>query len=154
VPWFTKLAAQLAYPESMHANPATHSDMIAMANAERRSAPRYAIADLDLEFRLKGRWRRSGAIVLDFNRFGLAMQTDTPQRLNQYLFLQLRHRELSVSGVVGVVHNCVQQADGYRCGIQFRPDLKFQSQAERVKKYLRELEARLAFTDAPPTETG
>lgn len=111
---------------------------------DRRSISRIAISELAAIYRPQGSFRRNRVPVIDFNRFGLALHTPAPLALNQTLYLWFEGAAPAGTGrVVGVVHNCVSQDAGFRCGIRFRTDSRLQQQPERTRQLLIELEKRL-----------
>ena len=110
---------------------------------DRRSEPRFSSDVLSARVRLKGQLSRVSVEVLDFNRLGLAIQIDRPLPKEQLVFLSLDDGRTSLPRIVGIVHNCMPQAPGYRCGIRFRTQSKLQFDREQVEAYLVELEALL-----------
>ena len=54
-----------------------------------------------------------------------------------------------MDNVIGVVHNCIGIADGYRCGIQFRTCSDLQLDQEITEQDLCELEARFEMLGQP-----
>ncbi|MGE0622546.1 MAG: PilZ domain-containing protein [Pseudomonadales bacterium] len=117
------------HPESLH---------------DRRSEPRYRGLRLCAQLRLKGQLSRSAVEVLDFNRYGLAVRSERPLPKDQIVFLSLDDGEQVLDRVIGIVHNCLVQEGGYRCGIRFRTQSSLQFDRELVEMRLRSLERALA----------
>lgn len=86
------------------------------------------------------------AEVLDFNRHGLAVELDRPLPKDQLVFLSLGHGQISLPRVIGVVHNCLAQSTGYRCGILFRTQSEHQFDRQQVEAALARMEHQLAGT--------
>ena len=122
------------------------------ANSERRTLPRFAGQHLKVGLRQRGRLTRTPATVLDFNRFGIAVLIREPLAKEKQVFLTLRCGDLHLDNVIGVVHNCIVQEDGYRCGIQFRTRSDLQFDKDLVENALMHLEAGIGFgtDDAEP----
>jgi hypothetical protein len=111
---------------------------------ERRSHPRFPTAALSVRIRPRGQFNQFVAEVLDFNRHGLAARLDRPLAKDQLVFLTLDDGEIIIERVIGVVHNCLNQDTGYRCGIRFRTQSSMQFDRGLVEACLARLEARLA----------
>ena len=114
---------------------------------DRRSQPRFRSDLLVAHVRIKGQFNRVPVEVLDFNRHGLAVRIEQPLPKDQLVFLTLDTDEISVSRVIGVVHNCLPSSSGYRCGIRFRTQSGLQFDREKVELQLAGLEQRLATGD-------
>lgn len=110
------------------------------ADSERRSHPRYAAASIDISLRPRGALSRISAELLDFNRHGVAVRFDRPMAKDKMVFLSLHCADLHLDQVVGVVHNCFAQSDGFRCGIRFRTQSALQFDREQVESALLDLE--------------
>lgn len=82
--------------------------------------------------------------VLDFNRHGVAIELDRPLPKHQLVFVSLDHGEISLPRVIGVVHNCLCRASGYRCGILFRTQSDLQFDKVQVESELARMERQLA----------
>lgn len=127
------------------------------ANPDRRTLPRFAGQHLEVGLRQRGRLTRTRATVLDFNRFGIAVLLREPLEKEKQIFLTLRCGAVSLDNVIGVVHNCISQRDGYRCGIQFRTRSDLQFDKEMVESALLQLESGIGYgeedgaTPAPRT---
>ncbi|MCZ6642692.1 MAG: PilZ domain-containing protein [Gammaproteobacteria bacterium] len=119
---------------------------------DRRTFPRFTGADLKIGLRRRGRLGRVPGRVLDFNRFGVAVQIAQRLAEDEEVFVTLRHAEARVDNVVGVVHTCSAQEDGFRCGIQFRIQSKLQFDREQVEAALLSLER--GFTGSAPSPDG
>jgi len=111
---------------------------------DRRSRPRFVGSSFRADLRLKGQFGRVAAEVLDFNRHGLAVAVDRPLSKDQLVFLKLSDGHAHIARVVGVVHNCLNQPDGYRCGIRFRTQSSHQFDRFDVEADLEAMEMRLA----------
>lgn len=90
------------------------------ALAERRSKPRYPTDGLLVCVRKKGRLSHLEGLAQDFNRHGLALMMDQPLPKDATVYVSLTCRDIRLDNVIGIVHNCIGLANGYRCGIQFR----------------------------------
>ena len=111
---------------------------------DRRSQPRYRGLRVCAQLRLKGQLSRMPVEVLDFNRHGLAVRSDRPLPKEQIVFLSIDDGEVFLDRVIGIVHNCLVQDDGFRCGIRFRTQSSLQFDRELVESRLRALERALA----------
>ena len=108
---------------------------------ERRALPRYRPVDLNVELRLSGRLARVAVEAVDFNRFGIAILVDAPIAKDKKIFLSLKHDQLVLENVVGVVHNCIAKDGRFRCGIQFRTRSEMQFDQDWVERVLLDLES-------------
>ena len=115
------------------------------ANSDRRTFPRFNGRDLEVGLRQRGRLSRIPVTVLDFNRFGIAVLMREPLPKEKQIFLTLKCGELHLDNIIGVVHNCIGQHDGYRCGIQFRTRSDLQFDKDQVETALLLLEAGISF---------
>ena len=122
------------------------ADALQDQNPDRRSQPRFAPEALSAFLRLKGELSRTTVTVLDFNRHGVAVQSDRPLPKEAHVFLCLDDGHTQLERVIGVVHNCLTLDGGYRCGIRFRTQSELQFDREAVEARLQELESR--FSDA------
>ena len=145
----TLSSVQLTYPGNMQVHRGSVSAEV-KAPVDRRLAARIAIPELLVTCRPQGRFRRFKVPVIDFNRFGLAMQVSAPLSLDQYVHLWLDQTRDRPMRLLGVVHNCVSHAAGYRCGVRFRNDLRPQHNPERIERELIALEMALAGMDPQP----
>ena len=107
---------------------------------ERRALPRYRPEGLHVELRLTGRLARSQVEPVDFNRFGIAILVDEPIAKDKKIFLSLKHGQLVLENVVGIVHNCIAKDGQFRCGIQFRTRSEMQLDQDWVERVLLDLE--------------
>ncbi|MEM9620401.1 MAG: PilZ domain-containing protein [Pseudomonadota bacterium] len=118
--------------------------MADFALAERRSKPRIPTESLVVSVRRKGRINRLVGLAINFNRYGVAIVLDQPLNKDSTVYLALSHGDTHVDELIGVVHNCISQDQGYRCGIQFRTQSPMQFDREMVESRLRQLEARFS----------
>ena len=120
------------------------------APSDRRTLPRFTGDDLQIALRQRGRLSRTTASVLDFNRFGIAVLIREPLPKEKQIFLSLRCGEVHLDNVIGVVHNCIPQQDGFRCGIQFRTRSELQFDKDLVENVLLDLELAFGYGDIDP----
>jgi hypothetical protein len=113
---------------------------------ERRIHPRFDGREMRATVRQRGRIARSESTVVDFNRFGIALLTRRRLPKNKPIFLNLECHGIRLDNVVGVVHNCIDQAGEYRCGIQFRTRSELQLDQRQVEEALLRLELELIAT--------
>lgn len=111
---------------------------------DRRDRLRFDGSRMHVALRPRGRLGVVTAQAVDFNRHGIAVQTDAPLDKDRVVFLNLRCDQVRLDNVVGVIHNCVQRGPGFRCGIRFRPTSELQHDRTEVQAMLVELEAALA----------
>lgn len=116
--------------------------MAKLAVAERRSKQRFSSQGLLVGVRRKGRLHRLDASAQDFNRHGVAILLDQPLPKDTTVYLSLACGDLAIDQLIGVVHNCISQRNGFRCGIQFRTQSSLQFDQNNVECTLRQLEAR------------
>ena len=90
------------------------------ALAERRTTTRFAPNGMIVSVRRKGRLGHLQGPAHDFNRHGLALILDQPLPKDATVYVGLHAGETKLDNIIGVVHNCIALASGYRCGIQFR----------------------------------
>lgn len=109
----------------------------------RRRTLRLDGARLAVAVRPRGRLGAISAQAVDFNRHGIAVHTEQPLAKDRTLFLSLCCGELRLDNLVGVVHNCVRQGDGYRSGIRFRLASELQRDRLEVEAILAGLENEL-----------
>ena len=62
--------------------------------------------------------------------------------------------ETSVDNIIGVVHNCIAQQDGFRCGIQFRTRSELQFDKDLVENVLFDLELAFGYGEAEQAPTA
>lgn len=110
---------------------------------DRRTMRRTDSRSLTVDVKVLGRLTGVVASPVDFNRFGIAIACDKPLPKDQRLLLTLRHQDVVVPALVGVVHCCRATGDVYRCGIRFRPTAPEQFDRLQTTKALQRLEAAL-----------
>jgi hypothetical protein len=113
------------------------------ANEDRRRQPRFDGSGFRAEVRIKGQFSRMPGEVLDFNRHGVAIELDRPLPKDQLVFVSLDHGDISLPRVIGVVHNCLCRASGYRCGILFRTQSDLQFDKVQVESALAQMEGQV-----------
>jgi hypothetical protein len=118
-------------------------------NQDRRTLQRFADQELEVDLRQRGRLSRTLVRVLDFNRFGIAVLVAEPLAKEKQIFLTLSYGELRLDNVIGVVHNCIAQGDGFRCGIQFRTRSDLQFDNDKIEHGLLALETSLGPASQP-----
>ena len=123
------------------------------AFADRRNKTRYPSDGLMVYVRRKGRLGRLEGLAQDFNRHGLAVVLDQPLQKETMVYLNLCSGETKLEQIIGVVHNCIGQDGGYRCGIQFRTSSVLQFDQAMVEQELSILEARFRAHIHPPAYT-
>lgn len=116
------------------------------ANRDRRTLPRFT-GNMKVSLRQRGRIARTHSTVVDFNRFGIALLTRDRLEKSKPVFLTLECGGVQLDNVVGVVHNCITQGDGYRCGIRFRTQSTLQFDKNLVERSLHQLELALLDGD-------
>ena len=113
-----------------------------VAYENRRKSPRHEADALQVTIRRKGRLGRLTGMAIDYNRHGLAVLLDQPLSKDATVYLSLSTAQAKVDNVIGVVHNCIGQELGYRCGIQFRTASPLQSDRNAIEEQLTLLEAQ------------
>ena len=91
-------------------------------------------------------------IAVDFNRHGIAIVIDQPLRQAKKIFVSIECGGTALNDIVGVVHNCIVQDQGYRCGIQFRTRSTLQFDADEVEAKLIDLEAEVPSAIVSPRD--
>ena len=114
--------------------------MADIAIAERRKYSRNAVEGLLVSVRRKGRIGKLTGMAVDFNRHGLGLVLDQPLAKDCTVYLSICSVQAKIDNVIGVVHNCVSQDVGYRCGIQFRTASTLQSDKASIEEQLLRLE--------------
>ena len=114
--------------------------MRTIAPEDRRRKPRHDVEGLLVCVRRKGRLAKLIGMAVDFNRFGLAVVTDQPLSRETLVYLSITTPMAKIDNVIGVVHNCISQDTGYRCGIQFRTASPLQDEPSRIEHELTQLE--------------
>lgn len=110
---------------------------------DRRRNPRLDGTPIAVSLRPRGRLSALQAEAVDFNRHGIAVHAHQPLPKDRTIYLGLRCGALRIDNLVGVVHNCVRQGGGYRCGIRFRPSSELQRDRQEVERVLAQLESML-----------
>jgi hypothetical protein len=116
--------------------------MSSIALAERRVAPRFVSDGLLVTIRIKGRFGRLEGLAKDFNRHGVAVVLDQPIPKDKTVYVALQSGSVRLENIIGVVHNCVAESDGFRCGVQFRTTSELQFDRQLVEQELTILETR------------
>ncbi|MEE9253633.1 MAG: PilZ domain-containing protein [Pseudomonadales bacterium] len=111
-----------------------------------RSRPRRYCGVHSIKASYRCRYRRSlqPAVVLDYNRCGMAILTDQCLPDQTQVTISIEYDGIVVKDVVAVVHTCRRVGGLYRCGFQFRPDSTSQLDREDACTALAEMETRLA----------
>ena len=117
-----------------------------IANAERRRKKRFDVDGLIVSVRQKGRLARLIGAAEDFNRHGVALVIDQPLGKDTLVYLSIRSAYAKIDNIIGIVHNCISQKAGYRCGIQFRTHSPLQDDGREIERLLGELEEN--FTES------
>ncbi len=125
--------------------------MRTIAVTDRRATPRSPAEGLLVIVRRKGRLARLQGLAVDFNRHGLGLVLDQPLPKDATVFVSLLGAGHRLDNVIGIVHNCSSQKNGYRCGVQFRTGSQLQEDQGQVERVLAELEGRFAGQDLPAT---
>jgi len=122
-----------------------------MTPPDRRVLKRLPAGEVAVTLRLGYRLGRVPAVVLDFNRHGMAVRTEQPLPSHGTVDLALECRSVRITGVVAVIHNCRVLGDGgYRCGLQFRTDDRTQLDRVHIRQALTRLEETLASLGLEP----
>ena len=111
-----------------------------LPNRDRRELPRIRADGIEVEVRPQGRLVRLQAQAVDFNRYGMAVLTDVPLKLQKTVYISLRCGDLRLDNLAGVVHNCCPQDQSYRSGIQFRIHAELKTDRPLVEALLTNLE--------------
>lgn len=97
--------------------------------------------------RARGRLVGITAQAIDFNRYGIAVHTDSPLDKDRVVYLNLQCGDLRLENLVGVVHNCVRQGSIFRSGIRFRTASELQHDKPHVEAVLSALERMMNSGD-------
>ena len=89
---------------------------------------------------------RLQGIAVDFSRHGVGIVIDQPLPKDALVYLTITGKSQHIDNIVGIVHNCTSQAQGYRCGIQFRTTSALQDDQDFVESGLDLLEAEFKET--------
>ncbi|MFT7654588.1 MAG: hypothetical protein ACI9ON_001155 [Limisphaerales bacterium] len=111
-----------------------------IANAERRRHKRFDVDGIIVSVRRKGRLAHLIGAAQDFNRHGIGLVIDQPLGKDTLVYLSIRSAYAKIDNIIGIVHNCISQEAGYRCGIQFRTHSPLQHDRREIEKLLGELE--------------
>jgi len=117
--------------------------MPSKSHSERREHTRELATGLLVSARRKGRLTRLQGIAVDFSRHGIGILIDQPLPKDATVYLSITGQKQHLDSVVGIVHNCTGQSDGFRCGIQFRTGSELQDEKAKVEARLGELEQEL-----------
>lgn len=120
--------------------------MTAQPPSDRRRSPRIDGARLAVSLRPRGRLNSLQAEAVDFSRHGIAVRTAVALDKDRTVYLSLCCDGMRLDNLVGVVHNCVRQGGGYRCGIRFRPTSELQHDRVEVEALLACLEDAVGGT--------
>jgi len=112
-----------------------------LTNRDRRELPRIRADAIEVEVRPQGRLARMRARAVDFNRYGVAVLTEVPLKLQKTVYITLRCGDLRLDNLVGVVHNCCAQDQSYRSGIRFRIHAELKTDRPLVEAVLTSLES-------------
>ncbi len=93
-----------------------------------------------VSIRRKGRLTRLQGNAVDFSRHGIGILIDQPLPKDTTVYLSITGQNQHLNNVIGIVHNCTSQPDGYRCGIRFRTASELQDDKANVDARLGELE--------------
>ncbi len=110
-------------------------------NRDRRELPRIRTDEIEVDVRPQGRLVRLRAQAVDFNRYGVAVLTDVPLKLQKTVYISLRCGDLRLDNLAGVVHNCCPQEHSYRSGIQFRIHAELKTDRPQVEALLTSLDS-------------
>ena len=115
-----------------------------IARAVRRKNKRFDTDGLIVSVRRKGRIARLIGAAEDFNRHGVGLVIDQPLSKDSLVYLSIRSAYAKIDNIIGIVHNCISQEAGYRCGIQFRTHSPLQDDRREIERLLGELEENFA----------
>ena len=108
---------------------------------DRRGTPRLDGTLIAVTLRPRGRLGTVTAQAVDFNRYGIAVHTESPLDKDRVVYLNLQCGDVRLENLVGVVHNCVRRGSIFRSGIRFRPSSELQHDKPLVEALLPALEA-------------
>ena len=117
--------------------------------SERRANPRFDGTGVRATIKVKGQFGVLSAEALDFNRHGMAVVLDKALSKKKSLLITLKRGNMFIGGVVGIVHNCRESSEGFRCGIQFRTQSVIQLDQAETERQLRQMEQTVAVDNAP-----
>ena len=114
--------------------------------AERRAHTRYAAHHLAVFVRSmrekKEQWVPGEITSIDFNRYGMALETTHCFATGDLLAMVIRNDDYSMAEVVGVICNRTQSERGYRFGVRF--DFDDSEQGRKIADDLLMLEKEAA----------
>ena len=67
-------------------------------------------------------WEMAEISSVDFNRFGIGLETSCPFSVGEIVMLVIRTDDASISELPGIICNRVQSEEGFRFGIRFEYD--------------------------------
>ncbi|MDA1077300.1 MAG: hypothetical protein O3A63_21515 [Proteobacteria bacterium] len=112
--------------------------------ADRRRTERFGCpGDFTLTLRVKGTLKKFEVRALDYHRYGVAICSDRPYPTSTKLIADIAWRDLALSNLHCVVHNCTRTRQGYRCGLGFRTQSVDQFDRAEAEHKLFELERLL-----------
>ena len=89
---------------------------------ERRSHPRYPASKIKVlikSLRNDGDWEQGTISTVDFNRFGIGLETDHNFAIGDILSLLISTDDATIAEVNGLVCNRSHTPSGYRFGVRF-----------------------------------
>ena len=93
------------------------------SESERRKIPRIQSCNLKVSVRYRGllaKIKHSGSVkILDYNRFGLAFESDHTYRIGDELLFTITHKETQLINLVGFICNSESVNETTRYGVQF-----------------------------------
>ena len=117
---------------------------------ERRGGFRIDASEMQVSLKIKGKLGRVQAQPMDFTQHGIALAVAKGTAKEKIVYLNLSLRHLSLSNLVGVIHNCCKLADGkFRWGIRFRPYSTFQFDQPEAESTLAEFENLMIQGEMP-----
>lgn len=124
--------------------------VLADPKTERRELSRVNAEGFQVELRIQGRLARLQAQAVDFNRYGIAVVTESPLKERKKVYVTLRFGDLQLDNLIGVVHNCCQHQGGFRCGIRFKTHAELQTDRALVEALLTSMEDMARTLEARP----
>jgi len=93
------------------------------SEGERRKIPRIQPGNLKVSVKYRGlltKIKHSGSVkILDYNRFGLAFESDHNYRIGDELLFTITYKETQLINLVGFICNSESVNETIRCGVQF-----------------------------------
>ena len=103
---------------------------------ERRSHPRYPASNIKVlikSLRNNGDWEQGTISTVDFNRFGIGLETDQNFAIGDILSLLICTDDSAIAEVNGLVCNRSHTPSGYRFGVRFEhQDCQHEASPEAV----------------------